>query len=111
VKRASTIARVAIFIFFSLVVVVPRAVTSQNTAREPASKGRRIFVQSCSSCHDALGTTAKSGPSLKSYYQRQPRPADAAVRTIIEQGRGRMPAFSLLDELQINNLVAYLKTL
>lgn len=84
---------------------------SRKSPAADAAKGKRIFAESCASCHDALGTTTKSGPALKSYYRRQPRPADAAVRAIIEQGRGRMPPFTSLGKPQVDDLVAYLKTL
>jgi mono/diheme cytochrome c family protein len=53
----------------------------------------------------------KSGPALKNYYHHQPRPADVIVRTIIQQGKGRMPAFGTLNKLQVDDLVTYLKTL
>jgi mono/diheme cytochrome c family protein len=86
-------------------------VVSQNSVPPAAASGKRIFNQSCAACHDTLGATAKSGPELKNYYHHQPRPSDATVRTIIQQGKGKMPAFSTLRKSQADDLVAYLKTL
>jgi mono/diheme cytochrome c family protein len=111
VTRVSFVLLFVVFVFLFLAVAIPPALMSQKLLPEAAAKGRHIFAQSCASCHDALGTTTKSGPALKSYYQRQPRPTDTKVRTIIEQGKGKMPAFSSLDKLQVDDLVAYLKTL
>ncbi len=85
--------------------------TSQEPLPPAVANGKRIFNQSCAACHDTLGTTTKSGPELKNYYRHQPRPADDTVRSIIQQGKGRMPAFSTLNKLQNDDLVAYLKTL
>jgi mono/diheme cytochrome c family protein len=78
---------------------------------QSVSNGKRIFNQSCSACHDAVGTGSKSGPSLKGYYRRQPHLADGAVHAFIQKGKGRMPAFSALSGAQVNDLIAYLKTL
>jgi mono/diheme cytochrome c family protein len=111
VKQVSSAALFAILVFLFLVIATPQAMISQKPMPQAAANGKRIFNQSCAACHDTLGTTTKSGPELKSYYRHQPRPADAAVRTIIQQGKGRMPAFSTLNKSQTDDLVAYLKTL
>jgi mono/diheme cytochrome c family protein len=77
-----------------------------------AANGKRTFNQYCAACHDTReAATTKSGPVLRDYYRHQPHPSDSAVRRIIQQGKGRMPAFSTLDSSQLNNLIAYLKTL
>jgi mono/diheme cytochrome c family protein len=111
VKQLSPVALFAIFVFLYIAVAIPQAVTSQTSAPQTVVNGERIFNQSCSACHDTLGATTKSGPELKSYYRRQPHPADATVRAIIQRGKGKMPAFSTLDKSQTDDLVAYLKTL
>jgi mono/diheme cytochrome c family protein len=110
VKQVSLVALFAILVFLYLAIATPPAVISQTSAPHAVANGRRIFNQSCATCHDTLGTTTKPGPRLKNYYRHQ-RPADATVRTIIQQGKGRMPAFSTLNPLQVDDLVAYLKTL
>lgn len=101
----------ALFVFLYLTVAIPPPVISQKSTPQAVVNGKHIFNQSCATCHDTLGTTTKSGPGLKNYYRHQPHPADATVRTIIQQGKGRMPAFRALNKLQTDNLVAYLKTL
>jgi mono/diheme cytochrome c family protein len=110
-KELSPVALFAIYVFICFVIAIPQAVLSQKSAPLAVANGKRIFNQSCSACHDTLGAITKSGPGLKSYYRHQPRPADAAVRAIIHQGKGKMPAFSTLDKSQTDELVAYLRTL
>jgi mono/diheme cytochrome c family protein len=105
------IARFALWSSVALVGFAPAVVVSQRPARPPVAEGRRVFNQSCSACHDATGATAKSGPSLNGYYRRRPLPTDSSVRAIIYGGKGRMPAFSTLDDTQMDELLAYLKTL
>jgi hypothetical protein len=52
------------------------------------------------------------GPGMKGYYTTyRPRPSASAVRTIISKGKGAMPGFSGLRNAQIDDLIAYLKTL
>lgn len=98
-------------VMFAVLLAIPPAVVSQRSTPQAAVNGRRIFNQSCSACHDTLGKMTKSGPELKSYYRHPPRPTDASVGIIIMQGKGKMPAFSTLNKSQVDDLVAYLKTL
>jgi mono/diheme cytochrome c family protein len=111
VKPAISRASFAFFAFLFLEIGIPQAVMSQKTAPQAVANGKRTFSQSCSACHDTLGTATKSGPELKTYFHRQPRPTDATVRKIIQQGKGKMPAFSTLNNAQTDDLVAYLKSL
>jgi len=111
VKQVSTVALLVVFIFFFFSIALPPAMISEKSVPQAVANGNRTFNQSCASCHDTLGTTTKSGPALKDYYRHPPHPDDTTVRTIIQQGKGRMPAFNTLNKLQIDDLVAYLKTL
>ena len=110
-RLMSPAALFALFVFLYLTVAIPSPVISQKSTPQAVVNGKRIFNQSCAACHDTLGTMTKSGPALKNYYRHQPRPADTIVRTIIQQGKGRMPAFTTLNKAQVDDLVAYLKTL
>jgi mono/diheme cytochrome c family protein len=92
-------------------VATPPLVLSTESVPQAVAHGKRVFNQACAPCHDLAGKTAKPGPELKNYYHRQPLPADAAVRAIIQQGKGRMPALGSLNKLQVDDVVAYLKTL
>jgi mono/diheme cytochrome c family protein len=110
-KQSSPAALFASFVFLFLAIAVPPAVVSQKSSPQAVANGKHIFNQSCSACHDTLGTATKSGPGLKNYSRRSPLPADATVRAIIKQGKGKMPAFSALNKSQTDDLVAYLRTL
>ena len=110
-KQISRVAPWAFLVFLMLAIAIPSAVTPQGSASQAAAQGKHVFVQYCAACHDTLGTAAKPGTELKNYYRRQPYPTDTTVRTIIRQGRGKMPAFSTLNKSQVDELVAYLKTL
>lgn len=103
---------VAIFVLMGAAVALPPSQSSQYPAPQAVTNGQRIFIQSCATCHDTHGSVTKSGPELKSYYrEHQPRPTDAVVRAVIQQGKGKMPAFSSLSKSQTDDLVAYIKTL
>jgi mono/diheme cytochrome c family protein len=110
-KQVSLIGTGAVIVFFVLAIANPSAITSQDSVPQAAAQGKRVFNQYCAACHDTLGTIAKSGPGLKNYYRRRPYPTDTSLRTIIQQGRGKMPAFSTLNKSQVEQLIAYLKTL
>jgi mono/diheme cytochrome c family protein len=82
--------------------------------------GKKIFEQDCSSCHYAHRTTRKVGPGLKGLFQKAKLPngdkmTTENVREWIDTGHRGMPAMppfqNKLDKQQINNLIAYLKTL
>jgi mono/diheme cytochrome c family protein len=82
---------------------------SQNDA---SASGERLFSQSCASCHNAHSAKVLVGPGMKGYYTtHRPRPSGSALRTIISKGKGTMPGFSGLRNAQIDDLIAYLKTL
>jgi mono/diheme cytochrome c family protein len=84
----------------------------QNSTASVTKNGERIFTESCASCHNAHSSNALIGPGLKGYYKtHQPPPTNTAVRTIIHDGKGNMPGFGNLDDTEIDDLIAYLKTL
>jgi mono/diheme cytochrome c family protein len=111
VRRTPPLTRCLALLLFLLTVALPFALSPQQQIPQSVVNGRHLFRQSCASCHDTLGTAAKSGPGLKDYYRRQPRPADSAVRAVILQGKGKMPGFSTFGKSQMNDLIEYLKTL
>jgi len=77
-----------------------------------ATNGQHVYARSCASCHDAHSTVSKVGPGLKGYYSsHHPPPSDAKVLAIIVKGKGRMLGFSSLSQEQMDELIAYLKTL
>jgi mono/diheme cytochrome c family protein len=107
--------RITVQLTASLVWILPTPLASQSPgvrSTQPLAHGRQTFAQYCSSCHSARDSTSLVGPSLKGYYSaHQQRSADASVRDVISKGKGKMPAFHNLSAAEINELIAYLKTL
>ncbi len=81
-------------------------------------RGRRVFNARCAQCHDAESTDPRQGPGLEGLYQRPYLPSSGApvnddrVRDSILLGRRNMPPMrNALDDEQLADLLAYLRTL
>lgn len=82
------------------------------------AEGRLVYDQHCDRCHDAYSSKGRKGPGLKGMFKKQyleesGLPAnDDRVTDIIQLGRDKMPGFGpVLNQQQINDLLAYLHTL
>lgn len=82
------------------------------------SAGRRIYDNYCDRCHAPYSSRGRQGPSMKAVFQRKYLPMsgmpanDDRVTDVIRLGRDKMPAYGqVLDQQQINDLLAYLHTL
>lgn len=80
--------------------------------------GRKIYDSYCYRCHEPYSSADKKGPSLQNVFKRQyleksGLPAtNERVGAIIVSGRNMMPGFGqVLDEQQVQHLLAYLHTL
>jgi len=71
------------------------------------SPGRRVYTQSCQSCHgpDRKGNTRSGYPSLVDISQRRDRPY---VSNIVQHGKGMMPGFTALSTADRQALLAFL---
>ncbi len=85
--------------------------------RGNAEKGKNVFAAKCAVCHATASSERKIGPGLKGLFKK-PRLVDgkpmneANVRARIETGGKGMPPYrQLLDAAQLDDLIAYLKTL
>ena len=82
-----------------------------------AAKGKQVFQQQCSVCHNADSQVKKMGPGLKGLFKRDKltngkKPTDATVRARIDEGGNGMPPYkNMLGDQEKDNLIAYLKTL
>lgn len=84
--------------------VVMTGLLAKNTGHEE-SVGRTVYLNQCSVCHgDAMKGSPPQIPSLSEIAQRHTR---AEVVEILQDGRGRMPAFSSLPFDQFSELVEY----
>jgi mono/diheme cytochrome c family protein len=80
--------------------------------------GERVFAANCALCHRPNSTDPLNGPGLKGLYKKQYLPSsglkvsDDQVRETIKHGRNNMPPMgALMNDQQMNDLIAYLKTL
>ncbi len=71
------------------------------------SSGHRVYMQSCASCHgtERKGNPKSGFPSLVDISTRQRRDY---VMNIITHGKGMMPAFTAISDLQKQALLGYL---
>lgn len=83
-----------------------------------AAKGKEVFEQKCAVCHLADSDAKKIGPGLKGIGKRgtfsvnNNKVTDESLKTWIENGDSLMPPFKeVLDEQQIRDVIAYVKTL
>ncbi len=82
-----------------------------------ANAGKEVFTRNCAMCHNATSNAKKVGPGLKGVFHTAKMsngkaPTDENVRAIIEDGAKGMPPYkSKLSKEQVDNLIAYLKTL
>lgn len=99
----------------SLLWMLNPKITAQSSGRASTHAirhGQQMFGEYCASCHSTHTSSSLAGPGLKEFYRtHQSKPSDSAVRAIIARGKGKMPAFGNLSAVQIDELIAYLKTL
>jgi cytochrome c len=92
--------------------------SAQNAASGSVAKGKEIFAKKCSTCHYADSDAKKIGPGLKGLSKRgtfsvnNNKITDEALKAWIEDGDTLMPPFKdVLDEAQVKDVIAYVKTL
>jgi mono/diheme cytochrome c family protein len=88
-----------------------------RAAAGDAEAGKKVFDGNCTACHTAASTETNVGPGLKGLFKLKKMPAsgkpltEANVRDKILDGGGGMPGFKdTLSAAQIDDLIAYLKT-
>jgi mono/diheme cytochrome c family protein len=82
------------------------------------ARGKDVFVKKCALCHNADSDAKKIGPGLKGLSKRgtfsvnNNKVTTESLKTWIENGDSLMPPFKeVLEPAQINDVVAYVKTL
>ena len=92
----------------------PSKPLSELTPQEAA--GHEIYQTRCARCHHANTTRGLNGPGLQALYKQPYLPSgaptnDERIGSVILHGRNMMPASNALDEQQLADLLAYLRTL
>jgi mono/diheme cytochrome c family protein len=87
-------------------------IDSQSIAR-----GRVLFVSRCAACHDPQSTQTVVGPGLQGLLKKPKLPMSGhpataeSIRFQLKQPLGRMPSFAYLSHDEVEDIIAYLKTL
>ena len=93
---------------------------SAAAAKDPAAvkRGHDVFQEKCGICHFDTSEAKKIGPGLKGLNKRGTfsvngnKVTDENLKTWIENGDSLMPPFKeALEEAQIKDVIAYVKTL
>ena len=107
----------------SLIVVLGFAACNSKSSKPPRPltaqelRGREIFAANCAVCHNAYKQEPLQGPPLVGMFSKQALPSglpatDEHVRNTVDSGRRNMPPFNgVLDDKQIDDLLAFLHTL
>lgn len=72
----------------------------------PGSEGEKLYQSQCSVCHGI--NRAGSPPSIPSLRGVEGKLTDDEIASTIHGGKGRMPAFTNLDDKQVEELVRYI---
>jgi quinoprotein glucose dehydrogenase len=77
-------------------------------SKASTSAGEAIYREQCSVCHgeDRVGAP----PDFPSLIDIHKRMTEKEITTTVQQGKGRMPSFNNLDDVQLKSLLEYLKT-
>jgi mono/diheme cytochrome c family protein len=91
----------------------PSKPSSEWTPEE--ARGAQVYQAQCARCHYATTTAGLHGPGLQAITKVRAMPSgapptDERLTTLILHGRGEMPR-SALDDAQLHDLLAYLRTL
>jgi mono/diheme cytochrome c family protein len=89
----------------------------RHPQRTPVERGYGVFMRTCAGCHgpDARGTRPPGfsvPPRDLTDPVLQEQLNDAAIRDVIQHGKGQMPNFGVvLPEEDITDVIAYVRTL
>lgn len=87
-----------------------------------SANGKALFEKNCQVCHEAQSNKKKVGPGLKGLFKMPPhkmadgtimsRHDERTVRKQVEEGSSKMPPMkSVLSKQELDDLIAYLRTL
>jgi putative heme-binding domain-containing protein len=97
--------------FFVTIAVFAQAGRAPGPTRQDLAQGRAVYLSNCSFCHGAGGEGGR-GPNIASAATAASR-TDAQLRRVIKQGvpGSQMPAFSYLEETELRQLVAFVRSM
>ena len=105
-------------VIFGQVLIVAAGPATKVSSRAAERRGHTIFEQRCAVCHYSDRVEKKVGPGLKGICKRGTfstngnKITDESLKAWIRNGDSQMPPFKdVIDSGQLNDLVAFLKTL
>ena len=96
------------------------SIGARSAQSQDAAKGKTVFETNCMICHEADSETTKVGPGLKEWFKKPPHEFNGkqhthdeeTLRNQVKDGSNAMPPMgSLVPDADLNDLVAYVKTL
>ena len=103
-----------LLVTLSLAFAIPAPAQGSSASKQQAvHAGQQVFTKNCFQCHSVIADQVRFGPSLHGVMSKpHPRKTDAEVRTILKNGKGKMPSFKdVLSQEETDNLLAYLHSL
>jgi mono/diheme cytochrome c family protein len=90
-----------------------QALTSADKTASSVHAGHDVYVHMCFQCHSTNEGEVRLGPSLFGEMKKpQPKKSATEIRTILKNGKGKMPSFQeKLTQQDVDNLLAYIHTL
>ena len=88
-----------------------------STDTESITRGKKLFEESCSFCHDPYSTNSMVGPGLKGILKNPTLPSSKHpstpenIATQFKAPYNRMPSFSNLSQDNVVDLISFLNTL
>jgi len=107
--------RMRIIVIMFAALALPATVLAAPKAN--AAAGKQVYHAHCSMCHGADG---QGNPSLAKMLHATIPPlsskqvqgmSDSQIRETIEKGKGKMPAVKGLSSSDIDNVIAFVRTL
>ncbi|MBC8412827.1 MAG: c-type cytochrome [Nitrospira sp.] len=114
--RKFTISILFIAVVFFMLAMAP-APQVVKTDRDSIMRGKKIFAQKCSRCHDPLSYEYIKGPGLKKVMKKANLPVSGRAATPANIARQLssayrdMPSFRDLLPEEVTSIIAYLNTL
>jgi mono/diheme cytochrome c family protein len=116
-QKAFLVSAIAVSLAIAIIVgtiFCPTSTQAQaSKTSETVHAGQEIFAQKCLLCHSINQGQVTFGPSLYAETRKpQGKKSGAEIRTIIREGKGKMPSFKdKLTPEETDKLLAYLRTL
>jgi mono/diheme cytochrome c family protein len=94
-----------------LTILIFAAMTATSVWAADAAAGKTVFATKCKSCHGADG---EGNPAIAKAMKVELKPLSAStadVKDVITKGQGKMKPISSVTGADLDNVVAYVKSL